>query len=115
MIRDEELVDRAAGTGARLLAGLRAIAADRAPGLVIEVRGAGLLIGLELVDASQAGELLLELVDRHVVVNHSLNAHPVVRITPPAVIAPRRGDPAAGSGGRGAGGHGEEVLRPPQF
>ncbi|WP_327233371.1 aminotransferase class III-fold pyridoxal phosphate-dependent enzyme [Streptomyces sp. NBC_01317] len=88
VIRDEELVDRADRAGARLLAGLRAIAADRAPHLVLEVRGAGLLIGLELVDASQAGELLLELVDRHVVVNHSLNAHPVVRITPPAVITP---------------------------
>lgn len=88
VIRDEELVDRADRAGARLLVGLRAIAADRAPHLVLEVRGAGLLIGLELVDASQAGELLLELVDRHVVVNHSLNAHPVVRITPPAVITP---------------------------
>ncbi|WP_340376111.1 aminotransferase class III-fold pyridoxal phosphate-dependent enzyme [Streptomyces sp. SS7] len=88
VIRDEQLVDRAAETGARLLDGLRAIAADRAPHLVREVRGAGLLIGIELVDASQAGELLLELVDRHVVVNHSLNAHPVVRVTPPAVISP---------------------------
>ncbi|KUO09851.1 aspartate aminotransferase family protein [Streptomyces sp. DSM 15324] len=88
VIRDEHLVDRAAETGARLLDGLRAIAADRAPHLVREVRGAGLLIGIELVDASQAGELLLELVDRHVVVNHSLNAHPVVRVTPPAVLSP---------------------------
>ncbi|MFE9423188.1 aspartate aminotransferase family protein [Kitasatospora sp. NPDC006697] len=85
VIRDEQLVDRAAKTGARLLAALRAIAADRAPHLVREVRGAGLLIGIELVDASQAGELLLELIDRHLVVNHSLNAHPVVRLTPPAV------------------------------
>ncbi|WP_200300874.1 aspartate aminotransferase family protein [Streptomyces adelaidensis] len=88
VIRDEGLVDRAAETGARLLEALRAIAADRAPGLVREVRGVGLLIGVELVDASQAGELLLELVDRHVVVNHSLNAHPVIRITPPAIITP---------------------------
>ncbi|GHE48318.1 aminotransferase [Streptomyces capitiformicae] len=88
VIRDEGLVDRAAETGARLLEALRAIATAQAPGLVREVRGAGLLIGIELVDASQAGELLLELVDRHVVVNHSLNAHPVVRLTPPAVITP---------------------------
>ncbi|MFB6890797.1 aspartate aminotransferase family protein [Kitasatospora sp. NPDC056327] len=88
VIRDEGLVGRAAATGARLLEALRALAADRAPHLVREVRGAGLLIGIELVDASQAGELLLELVDRHVVVNHSLNAHPVVRLTPPAVITP---------------------------
>lgn len=88
VIRDEGLVGRSAEIGARLLDALRGIAADRAPGLVREVRGAGLLIGIELADASQAGELLLEMVDRHVVVNHSLNAHPVVRLTPPAVITP---------------------------
>jgi putrescine aminotransferase len=28
------------------------------------------------------------MVDRGVVVNHSLNAHPVVRLTPPAVLSP---------------------------
>ncbi|MFC9428940.1 aspartate aminotransferase family protein [Streptomyces sp. NPDC056987] len=88
VIRDEGLVDRAAVTGARLLGALRAIAAERAPRLVREVRGAGLLIGVELDNASMAGELLLEMVDRHVVVNHSLNAHPVVRLTPPATLTP---------------------------
>ncbi|MEV7867365.1 aspartate aminotransferase family protein [Streptomyces sp. NPDC088124] len=88
VIRDEELVDRAAVTGARLLDALRAIAAERAPRLVREVRGAGLLIGVELDNAAMAGELLLEMVDRHVVVNHSLNAHPVVRLTPPATLTP---------------------------
>ncbi|BBC31497.1 Acetylornithine aminotransferase [Streptomyces graminofaciens] len=88
VVRDEGLVGRAAETGARLLAGLRDIAAHRAPGLVREVRGQGLLIGIELAEASQAGELLLEMVDRSVLVNHSLNAHPVVRLTPPAVLTP---------------------------
>lgn len=28
------------------------------------------------------------MVERGVVVNHSLNAHPVVRLTPPAVLSP---------------------------
>ncbi|MDX3311258.1 aspartate aminotransferase family protein [Streptomyces sp. NPDC054884] len=88
VVRDEGLVGRAAETGARLLDGLREIAAHRAPGLVREVRGQGLLIGVELAEASQAGELLLEMVDRSVLVNHSLNAHPVVRLTPPAVLTP---------------------------
>ena len=88
VIRDEGLVERAAAIGARLLPALRSVAADRAPGLVREVRGAGLLIGIELVDAGAAGEFLLEMVDRGVVVNHSLNAHPVVRLTPPAVLSP---------------------------
>nr|WP_245607611.1 aminotransferase class III-fold pyridoxal phosphate-dependent enzyme [Streptomyces prunicolor] len=88
VIRDEGLVERAAAIGARLLPALRAVAADRAPGPVREIRGAGLLIGIELVDAGAAGEFLLEMVDRGVVVNHSLNAHPVVRLTPPAVLSP---------------------------
>lgn len=88
VIRDEGLVERAASIGARLLPALRAVAAERAPGLVREVRGAGLLIGIELVDAGAAGEFLLEMVDHGVVVNHSLNAHPVVRLTPPAVLSP---------------------------
>ncbi|MFD4561392.1 aspartate aminotransferase family protein [Streptomyces sp. NPDC058469] len=88
VVRDEGLVERAASIGARLLPALRAVTADRAPGLVREVRGAGLLIGIELVDAGAAGEFLLEMVDRGVVINHSLNAHPVVRLTPPAVLSP---------------------------
>jgi putrescine aminotransferase len=88
VIRDEGLVERAASIGARLLPALRAVAAAHAPGLVREVRGAGLLIGIELADAGAAGEFLLEMVDRGVVVNHSLNAHPVVRLTPPAVLSP---------------------------
>ncbi|MFJ9632277.1 aspartate aminotransferase family protein [Streptomyces sp. NPDC101175] len=88
VVRDEGLVERAAAIGARLLPALRAAAAERAPGLVREVRGAGLLIGIEWADAGAAGEFLLEMVERGVVVNHSLNAHPVVRLTPPAVLTP---------------------------
>jgi putrescine aminotransferase len=88
VMEQEELVERAAQIGARLLAGLRAIAADRGQGLVREVRGAGLLIGIELTAAGLAGELMLELVDRGVVANHSLNAHPVIRFTPPAILTP---------------------------
>ena len=66
-IRDERLVERAAATGADLLVRLRAAAAPY-PGLVREVRGAGLLIALEFADAGLAGELLIELIERHVLV-----------------------------------------------
>lgn len=85
-IRDEGLIDRAAWLGERLLTEIRRIVVQNCPHLVREVRGAGLLIGVELNDEELAGELTLELMDEHVLVNHSLNANKVLRLTPPAVL-----------------------------
>ena len=90
-IRDEGLVERAAALGARMLAGLRAALAPCGP-LVQDVRGAGLLIGLEFADPGTALDLVLDLLDRGVLVNHSLNAHRVVRLTPPAVLTDAEAD-----------------------
>jgi putrescine aminotransferase len=84
-IRDEGLVERAAELGARMLAELRTALAPCGP-LVRDVRGAGLLIGLEFDDPGTALDFVLDLLDRGVLVNHSLNAHRVVRLTPPAVL-----------------------------
>lgn len=86
VIADERLVDRARELGARLLTRLRELVARHCPDQVIEVRGAGLLIGLELRDAQVAGAFMLELLERGVLVNHSLNTHRVIRLTPPAVL-----------------------------
>ncbi|MFD7782347.1 aspartate aminotransferase family protein [Streptomyces nojiriensis] len=85
-IHEERLVDRARTLGERILSALRAAVAAHCPHLVREVRGAGLLIGVEFQDPGLAGEFLLELLHRSVIVNHSLNAHSVVRLTPPAVL-----------------------------
>ena len=90
-IRDEGLVDRAGELGARLLSGLAEALAPCRP-LVREVRGAGLLLGIELDDPGTALELVLDLVERGVLVNHSLNAHRVVRLTPPAVLTDAEAD-----------------------
>jgi putrescine aminotransferase len=90
-IRDEGLVDRARQLGDRLLADLRAAVAPCGP-LVREVRGAGLLIGLEFGDPGTALDLVLDLLDRGVLVNHSLNAHRVVRLTPPAILTDAEAD-----------------------
>jgi putrescine aminotransferase len=106
-IRDEGLVDRARVLGDRLLADLRAALAP-CGALVREVRGAGLLIGIEFGDPGTALDLVLDLLDRGVLVNHSLNAHRVVRLTPPAVLTDAEADrvveavaaAAAGPGGR---------------
>jgi putrescine aminotransferase len=87
-IRDEGLVERARVLGARLLRDL-----DRALGPAAgRVRGVGLLIGLEIADPGAALDLVLELLERGVLVNHSLNAHRVVRLTPPAVLTDAEAD-----------------------
>jgi putrescine aminotransferase len=90
-IRDEGLVERAESLGARLLADLRAALTPCGP-LVRDIRGAGLLIGLEFDEPGTALDLVLELLDRGVLVNHSLNAHRVVRLTPPAVLTDAEAD-----------------------
>ena len=90
-IRDEGLVERAAVLGARMLTGLRAALAPCGP-VLRDVRGAGLLIGLEFDDPGTALDLVLDLLDRGVLVNHSLNAHRVVRLTPPAVLTDAEAD-----------------------
>lgn len=85
-IKDEGLVERSRELGDRLLAGVKAIARDHPAGPITDVRGAGLLIGIQLRDPADAGDLVLELLQRRVLVNHSLNAHDVLRLTPPALL-----------------------------
>lgn len=85
-IEAEGMVERAAVLGRILLDGLARIVAERCPGLVTEIRGVGLLIGVEFKNGHAAGEFVMELRDRGVLVNHSLNAHRVIRLTPPAVL-----------------------------
>ncbi len=87
VLRDERLPDRAAVLGSDILTALRGILLAECPHLVADVRGVGLLIGIELVAEHLAAELVLELLEQHVLVNHSLNAHRVVRLTPPAVLS----------------------------
>jgi putrescine aminotransferase len=84
VIRDEDIVARAAALGIRLLAAVRDLCAPHA--CVIGVRGRGLLIGIEFADNSTLGELVLALLDRRVLVSHSLNASRVLRLTPPAIV-----------------------------
>lgn len=82
----EDAVPRARAIGLRLLHGVRAACAPHLGGLVGEVRGRGLLIGLEFTAEQAVGETILELVGHGVLVNHSLNAGRVLRLTPPAVV-----------------------------
>jgi putrescine aminotransferase len=82
----EGIVQRAGELGARMLAAVRELVADESAQLVDEVRGVGLLIGIEMAADHLAGELVVELLERRVIVSHSLNANRVVRLTPPAIL-----------------------------
>jgi putrescine aminotransferase len=86
-IREEGLVERAKTLGESILPAIRTILTELCPHLVTDVRGVGLLMGIELRDEEIAAELTLELLERHVLVNHSLNAHRVIRLTPPALLS----------------------------
>ncbi|GGV28917.1 aminotransferase class III-fold pyridoxal phosphate-dependent enzyme [Streptomyces griseoflavus] len=87
VIDEEGLVERSRALGDTLLPLLRGSLLAHCPHLVREVRGMGLLLGVEFRDGGLAGEFLLELLDLGVIANHSLNAHAVVRLTPPAVLS----------------------------
>jgi putrescine aminotransferase len=87
-IAEEGIVERTRLLGEYLLDALRALPGMASGGIVADVRGRGLLIGIEFVSEHLAAELVLELLARRVVVNHSLNNQRVVRLTPPAVMTP---------------------------
>ncbi|GAB2808906.1 aspartate aminotransferase family protein [Streptomyces daliensis] len=88
-IEEEGLVRRAADLGDTLLRLLHEALAPLRGTALVDIRGRGLLIGIELADEGLAGELFLQLVDAGVLVNHSLNAHRVLRLTPPALLTSR--------------------------
>jgi putrescine aminotransferase len=83
-IEDEDVVARALALGERLLAALRGMAGGPP---IVEIRGRGLLIGIECESGHVACDLMLELLEHGVIVNHSLNDHSVIRLTPPAVMS----------------------------
>ncbi|QNG19998.1 aspartate aminotransferase family protein [Rhodococcus triatomae] len=83
----ERIVERAGELGDILL---RAVVDVCAPyrELIVEVRGAGLLLGIEFVRPDVTAEVATTMLHHGVIVNHSLNDHAVLRITPPAVMTP---------------------------
>ena len=65
---------------------VRHVVAAHCPHAVSEVRGRGLLIGIDFVSAELATEFSMSLIGRRVIPSYSLNAHHVLRLTPPAVL-----------------------------
>lgn len=86
VLRAERLVERAEHLGGTLLSELSERLDHAGDGLISEVRGVGLLLGIEFADESAAGEFIMEMVSRRVLVNTSQNAQSVVRLTPPAIL-----------------------------
>lgn len=85
-MHEEDVVARAAALGPRIQSTMTAILHEACPALVRHVRGAGLLVGIEFEAEHLAGDFMLELLERGVIVSHSLNAQRVVRLTPPAIL-----------------------------
>jgi len=85
-LQEENVVPRALALGERLLAPLAYLGA-RYPRLVREVRGRGILIGIDFHAEFLAGDFMIEMLKKHVVVSYSLNAHRVVRLTPAALLS----------------------------
>jgi putrescine aminotransferase len=87
VLREENLVERAAETGRYFLAGLRALR-EQFPDLIRDVRGRGMLMGVETADAERGGAISKRLFDRNVLVAYTLNKPEVIRVEP-ALIMPR--------------------------
>lgn len=87
VIRDESVVSRAHTLGETLLGQLGFLRNPLYARLVREVRGRGLLIGIEFAAEFLAGDFMIEMLKRNVIVSYSLNAHRVVRLTPSAFLA----------------------------
>ncbi|QXJ26985.1 aspartate aminotransferase family protein [Actinomadura graeca] len=80
----EELAPRGVRLAELMAGGLRRIARGH-PGLIADVRGRGLLWGVEFHPGGAAGEVLLELSRRGLVVSPCLGRPEVIRLLPPLV------------------------------
>ncbi len=85
-IAEEDVLARAQALGARLLEELVALRSEHAPTVLTGVRGRGLLLALEFAADHFAGDFVLELLSRRVIVSTSLNVNRVVRLHPAAVM-----------------------------
>ncbi len=91
VLQEEGLVERSAILGEYIMDKLNSLK-EKYPRVIADVRGKGLLIGIEFVNDGAGGFMISELLDRGVIVLHSLNLHKVIRVMPPAVISDEQMD-----------------------
>jgi putrescine aminotransferase len=88
---EEQLPQRAAVMGKRMLAGLRKATQEHRD-LVVDVRGRGLLMAIEFIDHRTGFELGKLLLERGVLVSGTLVNARVIRIEPPLTIEESQAD-----------------------
>ncbi|HVF10266.1 MAG TPA: aspartate aminotransferase family protein [Abditibacteriaceae bacterium] len=86
VIEDENLVERAAVQGEKLMSALRTTQ-GKYPHCVKEVRGRGLMIGVEFAHEDVGGLAIAGLVQRNVLAAYTLNNPTVMRFEPPLIIS----------------------------
>ncbi|MEW5506639.1 aspartate aminotransferase family protein [Pseudomonas antarctica] len=82
----EDLVARARLMGQDLHARFSALLQRMGLAEHVTLRSAGLLLGFEFSDASIAANMVMALIEQHIIVCHSLNDHRVVRLTPSPLL-----------------------------
>ncbi|HEV7241677.1 MAG TPA: aminotransferase class III-fold pyridoxal phosphate-dependent enzyme [Thermoanaerobaculia bacterium] len=85
-MKDENVVPLANALGETLFAQLGFLRGPRYSRIIRELRGRGILIGIEFESEFLAGDFMIEMLKKNVVVSYSLNAHRVVRLTPSAFL-----------------------------
>ena len=85
VIKEENLLERSAQTGAYLKEGLEKIAAEF-PTVIKEIRGRGMMIGIELTKEGAGGMLMSLMIDKSIIVAYTLNNPKVIRMEPPLII-----------------------------
>lgn len=84
-IKEENLLERGAETGAYLKAGLESIAAEF-PSVIKEIRGKGMMVGIELTKEGAGGMLMSLMIDKSIIVAYTLNNPKVIRMEPPLIM-----------------------------
>ena len=85
VLEEDDLVENARARGEQLIAGARGLA-QKYPGVVREVRGAGLLVGVELTNEGYGGWIIPEMLKAGVTAAWTLNMQRVIRLEPPLVV-----------------------------
>jgi len=86
VMRSENVPAKAHALGEILLARFATLR-TRHSRLLRDVRARGILMGFEFRADYLAGDFMGELLSKNVIVSYSLNAHRVVRLTPPAFLS----------------------------
>jgi putrescine aminotransferase len=91
IIERDQLVERSAAAGSRLISGLSEVC-QQFPLILRDVRGKGLMVGVEFADADVGKLVIGSLVKGGVVAAYTLNTPEVMRFEPPLIISDKQID-----------------------